>query len=203
MIVENRAASRLLYMLIGPLSAQALQQKSSYLEGKLNKKIAYEKLTLIDNPLIKSGLGSRLYDRDGIAAKKFPVIENGILKNYYVDNYYGRKLGMEPTANGSSNLVISPGKKSLKDMIKNIDNGILVNSFNGGNSNFTTGDFSFGIGGMLIEKGKLTKPVCEMNISGNANEFWQKLIELGNDVFEYSSWLLPSLLFEDVYFAGL
>ena len=49
----------------------------------------------------------------------------------------------------------------------------LVTSFNGGNSNGTTDDFSFGVSGFLIEKGKIIKPVNKMNISGNAKEFWQ------------------------------
>ncbi|MBD3289713.1 TldD/PmbA family protein, partial [candidate division KSB1 bacterium] len=61
MLVENRTARRLLYAMRRPLSGRALQQKSSFLEGKLNEKIASEKLTLIDDPFIKKGLGSRLY----------------------------------------------------------------------------------------------------------------------------------------------
>jgi len=203
MLVENRVASGLLGMLIGPMSAQALQQKSSFLENMLGQKIASDKLTITDDPFIKSGMGSRLYDGDGIASKKRVMIEKGVLKNYYVDYYYGKKMDMKPTSGGASNLVFDHGEKDLASMIKNIDKGILVTAFNGGNSNSTTGDFSFGIGGMLIEKGILTQPIYEMNIAGNAKEFWNKLVEMGSDVLETSSWRRPSMLFEDVYFAGI
>lgn len=203
MLVENRTAGRLVGMLIGPMSARALQQKSSYLEGLKGKMIASDKLTIIDDPTILSAAASRHFDNDGIAAKKRVMIENGVLKEYYIDNYYGRKLGMELTSNGTSNLVFNGNDQSLEQMIKGISKGILVTSFNGGNSNATTGDFSFGIGGMLIENGKLTIPVYEMNITGSAMDFWQKLVAAGSDAFTASSWRTPSLLFEGIHFAGI
>ncbi len=203
MLVENRTMGRLVYMLIGPMSARALQQKSSFLEGMMNKSIASNKLTIIDDPLILGGPASRLFDSDGIAAKKRVMIEKGVLSNYYIDNYYGRKLGMKLTSNGTSNLLFDSGDQSLGELIKGINKGIFVTSFNGGNSNATTGDFSFGIGGMLIENGQLTIPVFEMNITGNAIDFWNKLVAIGNDVFKASSWRTPSMLFEGINFAGI
>ena len=203
MLVENRSAGRLAGMLISPMSARSLQQKNSYFEGMLGKTVASGKLTIIDDPLIESASGSRLYDSDGIAAKKRVMIDKGVLTNFYIDNYYGRKLGKTPTSNGTSNLVFDYGNQSLDEMIRGINKGILVTSFNGGNSNSTTGDFSFGIGGMLIENGKMTIPVYEMNITGNALDFWKKLVATGNDVHRASSWRTSSMLFEGINFAGI
>jgi len=203
MLVENRAASGLIGMLIGAMSAQALQQKNSFLENMLGKQVASEKLTITDNPFIKGGMSSRLYDGDGIAAKQMVMIENGILKNYYIDHYYGQKLEMELTSGGSSNLEFALGTKDLNQLITSIQKGILVTGFNGGNSNPTTGDFSFGISGLLIENGILTQPIYEMNIAGNAIEFWSKLVELGSDAYQGSAWYRPSLLFENIYFSGI
>lgn len=202
MLVENRTIGRLIGTLIGPMSARSLQQKNSFLEGMLDKTIASKKLTIIDNPFIEGATGSRLYDGDGIKAEKRIMIENGVLKNYYIDNYYGRKLGKTPTSSGTSNLIFDYGNLSLSEMIKSIDKGIFVTNFNGGNSNGTTGDFSYGIGGILIEKGVLTTPVYEMNITGNALEFWQKLAETANDAYTNSSWQPSSMLFEGIHFAG-
>lgn len=203
MIVENRAGGRLLAMFAEPMSARALQQKSSYLEGMLGKQIASEKLTVIDDPLIPGGMGSRLFDGEGIAAKKRYMIEKGILKNYYIDNYYGKKINMEPTSGYASNLIFEYGTKSLEDFIKEQKRAILVNGFIGGNSNSTTGDFSFGIVGFLIENGEIVKPVNEMNISGNAKEFWKNLAAMGNDPYPYGSWKIPTMAFTGVNFSGL
>ncbi|MBN1782802.1 TldD/PmbA family protein [bacterium] len=203
MLVENRAGSRLIGMMRGPITARALQQKQSYLEGMLDKPVASEKLTVIDDPGLERGLGSRLFDGEGIASNYRVIIDKGVLKTYLIDNYYGRKLGMAPNSGSVSNLVFEYGDKSQEELIRDIEKGILITGFIGGNSNSTTGDFSFGIMGMLIENGAVVKPVNEMNISGNAKEFWKQLTAVGNDPYPYSSQKLPSLVFEDVNFSGL
>jgi PmbA protein len=202
MLVENRASSRLLSVFSGAMSARSIQQKSSFLDGMLDKKIASEKLTVIDDPFIEKGLGSRLFDGDGIAAKKRVMIEKGVLKNYFIDNYYGKKLGWEPTTASPANIVLEYGSKSFDQLLKEITKGILVTGFIGGNSNSTTGDFSFGLIGMLVENGEIIKPVNEMNISGNAKEIWNQLLELGNDPYLYSSYRVPSMLFDGIQFSG-
>ncbi len=203
MIVENRAAQRLVGILQEPMSAQALQQKNSYLEGMLSKQVASAKLTMIDDPLIEKGLGSRLFDDDGLAAKKRVLIEKGILKEYFIDNYYGRKLGLKPNSGSTSNLIFELGTNSLPELIKQVKQGIVVNGFIGGNYNSTTGDFSFGVVGLLVNDGEIVKSINEMNISGNAKEFWKQLAALGNDPFLYSSWQTPSMLFTDINFSGI
>ena len=88
-------------------------------------------------------------------------------------------------------------------MIADVANGILVTGLNGGNSNSNTGDFSYGIEGFLIENGKLTQPVNEMNVTGNFLTLWSSLAAIGNDARTDRSWLVPSLVFEGVDFSGL
>lgn len=202
MLLENSAAGGLFWRVLHPFTAGAIQQKQSFLEGMQGKRIGSDHLTLIDNPLIVRGLGSRYYDGDGIAAKKLVLVENGILQNYYVDVYYGRKLDMQPTTGGSSNVTFKTGKRSGAEMEADLDRGILVTGFIGGNANSTTGDFSLGVSGWLIENGKRTQPVSEMNISGNFMELFGSLVETGNDPYTYSSLRSPSLLFDGVSFAG-
>ncbi|MEN8222950.1 MAG: metallopeptidase TldD-related protein, partial [Acidobacteriota bacterium] len=202
MLIENRSVGRILYALYGPMSASAIQQRRSFLDGKLGEKVGSEKLTLIDDPFIPGGLGSRSFDSEGISSKKRTIIEKGILKQYYIDSYYGKKLGMTPNSGSSSNLVFELGEKGLEEMVKKIDKGILVTNFIGGNSNPTTGDFSYGIMGLLIEKGNIVKPVNEMNITGNITKLWEKLIEVGNDPYPYSTWRTPSVHFSDIHFSG-
>jgi PmbA protein len=202
MIVENRAGRRLVDMLYRPMRASALQQKRSFLEGMVGRQIASDKLTIIDDPFIEKGFGTRLFDSEGLAAKRRTIVQKGVLKEYFIDNYYGRKLKMEPNSGSTSNLLFDYGEKSFEEMILEIEKGILITSFIGGNSNSTTGDFSFGISGLLIENGKIIKPVNEMNISGNALEFWNRLEDMGNDPYPYSSWQTPSMYFKDVYFSG-
>ena len=203
MVIENRLASQSLGPLISALSGSAIQQKNSFLVDKLGEKIGSDKLTLVDDPFIISGRGSRLFDGEGLALKKRVIFEKGVLKSYYIDTYYGKKLKMDPTSGSTTNLVIEPGDRSMEEMIASLDRGILITGFNGGNTNGSTGDFSYGIDGFLVEKGKIIKPVSEMNITGNMKQLWMNLVEVGNDVYKNSSWRMPSLKFKDIDFSGI
>lgn len=201
-VVDNRVGARLVSALLGPLSARALQQKQSFLDGKLGKPIASKLLTLTDDPLLPKGFASRLYDGEGFAAKKLTVIDKGVLKTYYVDDYYGRKLKLAPTTAGSSNLLFSLGKKGQAALLKDVKDGLFVSSFLGGNSNATTGDFSLGVLGNEIKGGQLAGPVSEINISGNLSQLWSKLAAVGDDPYPYSSTRTPTLVFDGVQVAG-
>lgn len=203
MIVENRQVGRLFGPLINALSGSEIQQKNSFLINKLGEKVVSEKLTLTDDPFIVGGRGSRLFDGEGLATQKRIVFDKGILKTYYIDTYYGKKLEMDPTSGSTTNLVFETGDNDLQGLIASVDNGILVTGFNGGNCNGSSGDFSYGIEGFLIEKGKITKPVAEMNITGNMKHLWSNIGAIGNDVNANSSWRTPSILFENVDFSGL
>ncbi len=203
MLVENRCAGRLVGFLLGPLAGGALQQRRSFMEGKLGEVIGSPALDLRDEPLVPRGFGSRLYDREGLAARPFPVFEQGRLANYYIDTYYGKKLRMAPTTRGPSNLAWGPGVGDQAELVKAVGEGILVTGFLGGNSNGTTGDFSLGAQGFRIRGSQLCEPVGEMNVSGNHLELWQRLAAVGSDPYPYSAMRTPSLLFEGVQFAGL
>jgi PmbA protein len=201
-IIENRIVGRLFAGVLGALSGRSIQQKQSFLHDQKNKAIASRKLTLIDDPHIKKGLGSRLFDSEGMAARKMTIIEEGVLKEFYVDWYYSRKLGWEPTTGGGSNLVVPPGTRSVAEIMKDLGRGLLITGFIGGNSNPTTGDTSIGIVGRLFEGGEPTQAVAEMNIADNHLRFWHRLTEVADDPWIYSSWRLPSMVFSDVVVSG-
>jgi PmbA protein len=203
MVVENRSAGRLLGFLLGPLAASALQQKRSFMDGKLGLEVGSARLDVVDDPLVPRGQASRLFDGEGMAAKRFTVFEGGVLRSYYVDNYYGRKLGMAPTTRGMSNLAWKLGAKDRDGLLAEVKEGIYVTGFLGGNSNGTTGDFSVGAQGYRIRGGKLAEAVGEMNVSGNHLELWPRLAAVGNDPYPYSAGRTPTLVFEGVQFAGV
>ncbi|HBH85396.1 MAG: hypothetical protein A2X05_05475 [Bacteroidetes bacterium GWE2_41_25] len=203
MIVDNMVVGNLLGPFIAALYGSSMYQKNSFLIGKTNTKVSAEVLSITDDPLMVRGFGSRHFDQEGIRAEKREVIENGILRNYFIGTYYGRKLNLPPTTISPSNLVFRTGAKDQQALIKLVSKGVLVTGFNGGNCNGSTGDFSYGIEGFLIEKGEIVHPVNEMNISGNMIDFWNTLAEIGNDPYKYGSYLTPSMLFDNTDFSGL
>ena len=203
MIIENRSAGRVLDPVISALSGGSIQQKNSFMIDKINQKFGSPRLELVDDPLIVGGRGSRLFDSEGMAMKKRTVFGQGVLKTYFIDNYYGKKLGATPNSGETSNLVLAPGDKNLEALIGSMKKGILVTGFNGGNCNSSTGDFSYGIEGFLIENGEMVKPISEMNITGNMSDLWSNLVEVGSDAQLDSSWRIPSLVFANVDFSGM
>jgi PmbA protein len=203
LVIENRAGGRMLRSLLGAMTGRALQQKQSFLDGKLGKEVASKLLTLTDDPHLPKGFASRLYDGDGFATKKRTVLDKGVLKTFFIDDYYARKLKVDPTTGGPTNLVLAGGKKGMDELIAEIKDGLLVTGFLGGNSNSTTGDFSAGIQGYRITGGKRAEPIAEMNISGNLETFWKKLVAVGSDPWPYSTVRTPTLVFDGVQVAGL
>jgi PmbA protein len=202
-IIENRTVSSVLDPLYSAMLGSNIYRKQSFLIGKENKAVASPKLTVYDDPFIQSGFGSALFDREGLATVKRAIIEGGILRNFYIDTYYGKKLKMKPTSGDSTNLIFTTGERDLKDMMQSLNKGVLITGFNGGNCNGSTGDFSYGIEGFYIENGKFVHPVNEMNITGNMNQFWFSLVELGNDVLEGEAFKTPSMMFENADLSGI
>ncbi len=202
-ILENRGAGRVLNGLVSPMSAGNIQQKRSFLADKKGTAIGSSLLTVIDDPFIPRGLGSRYYDGDGFPARKRNLITGGILNDFLVDWYYSRKLGWEPTSGSLSNVIIPPGTRSLDEIIRDLKRCIVITDYIGGNSNTTTGDFSVGIIGKLYENGNFIQNVAEMNIADNHMNFWNRLVEVANDPYIYSQGRFPSLVIDDVVVAGI
>jgi PmbA protein len=203
MVLDRRAAGRLVGAFLGPLTGQALQQKRSFLEGKLGTSVGSALFTVTDDPFVPRGFGSRLFDGEGLAARRLPIVERGVLRSFYLDNYYGRKLGQRPTTGGASNLVFALGDKTGAELVAAVKDGILVNGFLGGNSNGTTGDFSFGLQGFRLRNGEKAEPIGEMNVSGSLKDLWTRLSAVGNDPYPYSTLRTPTLVFEGIQFAGV
>lgn len=204
MLLDNTVSSRLFSPLISAMYGSAIQQKNTFLLDKLHTQIVSPKLTVKDNPHLKKTFGSRRYDGEGVATYEQTIIEKGVLNTYFIDTYNANKLNMAPTIASPSVLTLDMGDKNLHELIREMQSGVWVTGFNGGNTNSTTGDFSFGIEGFWIENGNVGQPVSEMNITGNILDLWNNLIEIGNDPFSLqSSRQTPSLLFRDISFSGL
>ncbi len=202
MVVDSRAAGQLIGRLLGAATARRVQQGQSFWADLVGKKAFSEKLTIVDDPLIPRGFGSRHFDDEGISSKYLPIVENGEVRNLYVDTYHGRKTGMKPTTGSASNRVIGLGEQSLEGLLGEVGSGVYVTSWLGGNADNTTGDFSLGLRGHMIEDGKVGRPVGEMNVTGNLRDLFTRLELVGNDVYPYSTTLSPSLVFGEVDFSG-
>lgn len=201
MVVHPRAAGRLIGALLSACDGASLQQKRSFWGPVRGKPVISPKLTITDDPHVVRGLGSRRWDHEGIAARARAVVTGGALVSPYLDTTYARKLGEAPTSGSSSNRVITPGKRDLASIVRDLPDAIHVTSWLGGNMNGTTGDFSYGLRGHVVRKGQIAESIGETNITGNVLDLFAHLVEVGSDPWRYSSTRTPTLVFEGVQFS--
>lgn len=220
MVVESTSAPRLVAPLLSALSATAIQQNNSFLADSLGKDFFPTELRIVDFATTPGKAGSRLFDTEGVATKERDIISGGKVQMYFVNTYMSKKMGIEPTIEGSSRPTILPFIKAgraagtiptspepprgidLQAILETCGEGILVTGFNGGNCNPTTGNFSYGVEGFVFKNGKITHPVKEMLITGNMLPLWNNLIAAGSDPNPGTRWQIPTLAFTDVDFSA-
>lgn len=205
MVVDSEVATKFVSPLIGVLKGTAIQQNNSFLMDSLGKKVFPESLSIVDVPHIKGETCSKLFDAEGVATAEAPIIDKGVVSEYFINTYNSRKLDLAPTIGDATRPLLLPAGGmggSCEEILRSCNRGILVTGFNGGNSNRVTGDFSYGIEGFLFENGVISRPVSEMLVTGNFITLWGSLLAAGNDSRRCKSKLIPTLAFENVDFSG-
>lgn len=202
LIVEAPVVGTLLAPLLDALQGAALQQRMSFLADKMGETVGSPLLHLVDDPLTPGQRGATLFDMDGVATRRRVIFDHGRLRTFFIDTPYSIRLRLPPTTLDTHHTVFAPGTRSLPELIAQTQRGLFVTDFNGGNCDPSTGHFSFGIEGHLIEHGALTRPVSGMNITGSMLTLWHHLADVANDADPYEVDLIPSLLFDDVSAGG-
>ena len=203
MILESPIVGSFLQPILNAMNGQYLHGKMSFLAGKLQQQVLSPLVSIVDDPLIPGTRGACHFDYDGVATQRRSLFTEGVLDTFFIDTIFANKLGMAPTTQGTHHMIMQSGDQSLQQLIRNAGNAILVTDFNGGNCDPTTGNFSYGIEGLLVQDGQVVQPVSGMNITGNILDVWKRVSSVGNDFDPWETELLPSIVFEDVSFGGL
>lgn len=207
-IYDRRVASGLIGHLLGAINGAAIARGTSFLKNRLGQEIFGPHITIVEDPFIRRGLGSRPFDGEGLACHKRNLIDNGVLTGWVLDLRSSRQLGLTPTGQGSrggpstSNVYLPPGEQSPEDQIKSISQGLYVTELIGSSINGVTGDYSRGASGFWIENGELTYPVSEITIAGNLKDMFKTLQPASNLEFR-SSVNSPNCLVEGLTIAGV
>ncbi len=201
-VLDRRAVPKLLGAFLSPLYGPSLQQRRSLWEGRLGDQVASDLLTIFDVPHIPRALGSALWDGDGFATRRRPLVEAGTLSTFLIGQYYARKMGVEPTGSDTHNLEWTLGDQDLDGLLSGVGEGVYIDRFLGGNSNQTTGETSFGCAGRVIRNGQLAEPVQEVNLAGHIGELWSGLVAVGNDPDPNGASNCPSIVLENVQLSG-
>lgn len=202
-VFDPEAGRALLQLLFSVVSGSAIYRRASYLLDREGTRIASDKVTILDDPLLPRGLGSRPFDGDGLPVQRNVVVQNGVLEMFLCDTYSARKLGRKSTANAGrsvsgppgvtlSNFYLQEGEASPDDILTDTKEGLYVTQLMGFGFNPVTGDFSRGAAGFWISGGELSYPVAEITISANFDDLWQNIDLVGNDLKFRSSISCPT-----------
>lgn len=192
-LFDSRTAPSLIGQLASCASGYSIYRQSSFLEGQMGERIASELVTILDDGRLPGRLGSKPFDGEGLATRRNVLVRSGRLESWLLDHYSARKLGLASTGSaargtgsaprvGTTNLWLDPGRKTLEELIAEIDRGLLVTELIGMGFNPTTGDYSRGAAGLWIEKGEIVHPVEEITIASRMQDMLLGIDRVGSEL---------------------
>lgn len=202
---------------VGNLAAaadgNAIYKNSSIFVGKLGKRLAPDTVTVVDDGLLKRGLSTAPFDGEGVATRRTPILEKGVLRSYLYDSFTARKAKAKTTGNasrgynslphiGTNNLYLEPGSRPPEELIREVKNGFYVTAMLGRGADPVTGEYSRGANGLWIENGELAYPVQEVTVAGNLLQMLQDMDAIGSDLQFRGSVGAPTLRFKQLTVSG-
>lgn len=212
-VFEPGAARTLLENLFDAVHGMSIYRHESFLAGKLGEKVASESVTVVDDGTIPGLFGAQPFDDEGVPSRRTVVIERGVLKNYLLNTYAARKLGMKTTGNasrgltgnagiGHGNFFVEAGVQSPERILAEVSNGFYVTELMGFGVNIVTGDYSRGAAGLWIRGGELAFAVSEVTIAGNLKDMLPALEAVGTDLEFRGSMASPTLKIGEMTVGG-
>lgn len=177
------------------LEASSVSRNLSVFAGKEGQQIASTIVNAVDDGTLSNEWGSNNIDDEGNPTHRNVLIENGILKNYLIDDFNGRRMNKkgngacrrqsykyEPTSR-MSNTYILPGKSTPEEIIKATKLGLYAKSLSGGSVNPITGEFNFAVSeAYIIRDGEICEPVRGASLIGSGAEVLMNIDMIGNDL---------------------
>ena len=213
MIFAPEVARGLVGAVFDAASGDAIYRQASIFAGKLGEAVAAESVTVVDDGTIPGGFGTSPFDAEGLPSRRTVIVEKGVLRNYILNTYTGRKLSMRSTGNAgrglagnpyvdSGNLFLEAGTRGAAEILRDVPQGLYVTRLMGQGVNLVTGDYSRGAAGLWIENGELAYPVHEITIAGNLKDMLRNIAAVGSDLVFRGATAAPTLRVDGMTIAG-
>ena len=194
-VFNPRAFASLLPKIAGLVSAKAVHDKKTKWKDCLKQKVASDIVSIVDNPWLDGGFASKSYDSEGVPTFYKEIIKDGVLQMFLYNLKTAYKDGVNSTGNaagsgiGVSNFYIKEGIISKDELLKQVNNAVLITNLNGLHAGFNmvSGDFSFGAEGFEVREGKIYKALEQFTVSGNVYQMMKDVKLIANDLEFYGS----------------
>ncbi len=203
-LFEAPVAASLLSHLVSAVRGGSLYRRASFLLDSLGQPVFAPWVRLHEQPHLPGASGSAAFDSEGVVTAARDLVRDGVLQGYVLDSYSGRKLGMPTTGNAGRvhNLTLDPNAGDLKDLCRQMGQGLLVTELIGFGINGVTGDYSRGAAGFWVEGGEIQYPVEEITIAGNLKDMFHGFVAAGSDVDTRGNIRAGSILIDRLTVAG-
>ena len=183
-IFSAEVARSLIGHYVSAVSGGSLYRRASFLLDSVGQRVFPEWFGIVEDPFMPRGFRSASFDGEGVATRRSPLIEAGIVQRYVLGSYSARKLGLQTTANagGVHNLDVTSNTDNLQTMVRGQSRALLVTELMGQGINLITGDYSRGAAGFMIENGELAYPVDGITIAGNLRAMFEAIEAVGADI---------------------
>ncbi|MGV8936204.1 MAG: TldD/PmbA family protein [Allorhizobium sp.] len=210
-VFDPRVARGVVGHISGAINGASVARKTSFLRDRMGQQVLKAGLNITDNPQVVRGSSSRPFDGEGVAGQPMVMIEDGVLKQWFLSTSAARELGLHTNGRGarggtsvspsSTNMALEPGDVSPQDLIRSIGTGFYVTELIGQGVDMLTGDYSRGATGFWIENGELAYPVSEVTIASNLKEMFMR-ITAADDIDRSFSMAAPTIAIEGMTLAG-
>jgi PmbA protein len=210
-VFDPRTARGIAGHIAGAINGASVARKTSFLRDRMGQQVLKSGLTVTDDPMIVRGSSSRPFDGEGVSGKRMAMIEDGVLRHWFLSTSTARELGLSTNGRGvrggtsvspaSTNLALEPGDIAPEDLIRSIGTGFYVTEMIGHGVNMVTGEYSRGASGFWIENGELTFPVSEVTIASNLTDMFMRITP-ANDIDRSFGVAAPTLAIEGMTLAG-
>ena len=203
-VMAAGASGILLHEAMGhAFEADFIRKGQSIFSDKAGKRVARAGVNIVDDGTIPGNRGACLYDDEGVPGQRTLMVEDGILRSFLHDRISAAHFGTAPTGNGRREsfryhpiprmrctYMESGPDGTVQDLIASVKKGIYVDQFANGQVKIGEGDFTFYVkSGRLIENGRLTMPVKDINIVGNGPRALADIVAVAGDLkIDDSTW---------------
>ncbi|WP_154721407.1 TldD/PmbA family protein [Ciceribacter sp. T2.26MG-112.2] len=210
-VFDPRVARGFVGHIAGAINGASVARKTSFLRDRMGEQVLKAGLNITDDPLKIRGSASRPFDGEGVRGEKLTMIEDGVLKHWFLSSSAARELGLHTNGRGarggtsvsptSTNLALEPGTISAEDLIRQVGNGFYVTELIGQGVDMITGEYSRGATGFWIENGELTFPVSEVTIASNLKDMFMRVTP-ASDIDRKFGVAAPTIAIEGMTLAG-
>jgi len=195
-VLEPFVTAQFLSLIGSTLTGEAVLKGYSPFGDRVGESIGAASVTLVEDPTDPDAFGASRYDDEGLASRRVPLVDGGVLRGFVHNAYTGLRSGQGSTGSaaraglsapvtvGCRALALTPGTLSADEVIAQVGDGLLVQNVKGLHSgvNPISGDFSAGAEGLLIRDGQIAEPVREITIASTLQRMLQDVVVIGGDV---------------------